>query len=179
MDHHGRAAEGGEAQRWIERLGLQDHPEGGYFRETYRAAESLGTCCLGADYDSPRSVSTAIYFLLRGDQTSALHRIRSDEVWHHYAGGDLTLHLLAADGGYRRLRVGSGTAGEGLPQAVVPAGVWFGATVDDPASYALVGCTVAPGFDFRDFEMARRADLLARHPEHRELIERLTPPAAP
>lgn len=187
MDDDGSiTARHGEAVRWIERLGLEAHPEGGFFRETYRSAASLGPCCLGAGYTDRRSVSTAIYFLLRGDQASRFHRIRSDEVWHHYAGGGLTLHLLLdpaaaaamGDGGtdgYRSLRLGSDPAGGALPQAVVPAGAWFGATVDDAAAFALVGCTVAPGFDFRDFEMARREDLLRSHPRHGELIVRLTP----
>jgi predicted cupin superfamily sugar epimerase len=168
-----------EATRWIERLGLEPHPEGGFFRETHRAALVLPGEALPPGFAGPRAASTAIYFLLRRGQRSALHRLRSDEVWHHYAGGPLLVHVLETGGvGARAIRLGRDfDAGETL-QAVVSAGAWFGAElapVTPAADFALVGCTVAPGFDFADFELARRPDLVARFPAHRELIERLTP----
>jgi hypothetical protein len=125
-------------------------------------------------YSGARAASTAIYFLLAGEQASAFHRIRSDEVWHFHAGGSLTLHLLEEGRGYRTLHLGGEPLGKEWPQAVVPGGTWFGATVDEADGYALVGCTVAPGFDFADFEMARRHELLAEFPQHRGIIERLT-----
>jgi len=162
-----------DAGAWIERLGLAPHPEGGWFRETYRAALRLPAAALEG-YGGARAASTAIYFLLEGDQTSAFHRLRSDEVWHHHAGSSLTLHLLEEGLGYRSLHLGGAARGETWPQAVVPGGVWFGATVDAADGYALVGCTVAPGFDFADFEMARREELLDRFPQHRGIVERLT-----
>jgi predicted cupin superfamily sugar epimerase len=162
------------ADEWIEKLRLERHPEGGFYREVYRSGAEVGPCCMGEGFGGPRAVATAIYFLLPGDEVSALHRIRSDEVWHHYAGSSLTLHVLHGSGAYETLALGTGPRREQLPQAVVPARAWLGATVDDPASYALVGCTVAPGFDFADFELARRPELIRRFPRHREVIEALT-----
>ena len=163
-----------EAERWIAHLSLAPHPEGGYFRETYRSAEVIPRSGLPERFPGDRHFSTAIYFLLRGDDFSALHRIKSDEVWHFYAGTTLSVHVIDPAGDYTRVRLGTDIAAGEVPQAVVPAGHLFGASVDDPASFALVGCTVAPGFDFRDFEMPPRRELLARHPRHREVIERLT-----
>jgi predicted cupin superfamily sugar epimerase len=146
-----------DASYWIETLRLQKHPEGGYYRQTYRDARQI----------NDRACSTAIYFLLPAGEFSALHRLKSDEVWHFYAGHELTIHLIDPAGNYTTQTVGSGSF-----QAVVPAGHWFGATV--ALDYALVGCTVAPGFDFCDFELADRAALLRQYPQHRPLIERLT-----
>lgn len=179
------------ARAWIERLGLEPHPEGGYFRETYRSELAIDGAALGGAFGGPRSASTAIYFLLPAGEVSCFHRIKSDEVWHHHDGSAVTLWILdppagppaseSAPGGPAlqvKLSSDPPSPGEppsiGLPQAVVPAGVWFGATVDDPDGYALVSCTVAPGFDFRDFELARRDDLLARWPHEGAIIERLT-----
>jgi hypothetical protein len=156
------------AETWIARLALGPHPEGGWYRETYRSAETLDA--LPARFGGPRAVSTAIYYLLRAGERSALHRIKSDEVWHHYAGDAVTLWLFGPGDEARTLTLG----GDGAPQAVVPAGAWYGARVADGGAYALMGGTVAPGFDFADFELAERAALLARWPAHRAVIEALT-----
>lgn len=160
------------AQHWIETLGLRPHPEGGFFRETYRASGEIGRCCLPAGTSGARAFSTAIYFLLPGGQVSVFHRIRSDEMWHFYRGDTLTVHVIDADGSYEARKLGP-EPGAGF-QTVVPAGAWFGASVDDPGSWSLAGCTVAPGFDFADFEMASREELQQRHPQHSAVIERLT-----
>lgn len=157
----------------IRLLELSPHPEGGYFRETFRA-EKL-------PFDLPgrglRSASTAIYFLLQQGDFSAFHQIRSDEAWHHYLGAPLELHLIDA-GAHTRLLLGSDLEQGERPQAVVPAGALQAARVlrgaGSAEDFALVGCTVAPGFDFSDFEMPGRASLLVEHPQHRELIEGLT-----
>jgi predicted cupin superfamily sugar epimerase len=162
------------AQGWIERLGLQRHPEGGYYRETYRAADQIAAEALPGRYSGPRHAATSIYFLLTDREFSALHRLKSDEVWLFHAGSDLTVHVIDPDGTYRAHRVGLDLDRGAEPQAVVPAGCWFGSTVDEPGGYALVGCTVAPGFDFADFELARRAELTRAFPQHAELIARLT-----
>lgn len=156
------------ASFWIRRLHLKPHPEGGYFRETYRSPERLKA----RRFRGPRVFSTAIYYLLKGTQFSAFHRIRSDELWHFYAGGGLTLYLLKG-GRLSRLRLGLRPERGETPQAVVPAGTWFAATVNDPASYALVGCTVAPGFDFRDFQWGNRRAMARRFPAHKRLITKL------
>ena len=153
---------------------LAPHPEGGFYRETYRADEVLAAEHLPARFGGARACSTAIYFLLPGDQLSRLHRIKSDEIWHFYAGGTLTLTVIHPDGRLEARRLGPDPErGEGF-QALVPAGCWYGATVDDPGSFALVGGTVAPGFDFADFELADRQSLLAAFPQHRDAIVSLT-----
>jgi hypothetical protein len=161
------------AQQWIEHLNLEPHPEGGFYRETYRASLTLPRSALPG-YAGDRAASTAIYFLLAGDQFSAFHRLRSDEVWHFYAGSALVVHVIERDGRYIELLLGSDAASGEHFQGVVPAGCWFGLSLRHPNTYALVGCTVAPGFDFADFEMAQRDDLTARYPQHRAIIERLT-----
>jgi hypothetical protein len=161
------------AQQWIDRLSLEPHPEGGWYRQTYRAPLMLPRSALPG-FTGDRVASTAIYFLLAGDQFSALHRLRSDEVWHFYAGSGLVVHVIEPGGQYRELLLGSdATSGEEF-QAVVPAGCWFGSSLRQPNTYALVGCTVAPGFDFADFEMAKRDELASQYPQHRNIIQRLT-----
>lgn len=161
---------------YIRALDLRPHPEGGWYRETYRSAEAIPGEALPGRFCGDRPFATAIYFLLTSDTFSALHRIRSDELWHFYAGGSLTVHVIEPSGECRALRLGPAVERGGAFQAVVPAGCWFGATVDEPGGFALVGCTVAPGFDFSDFEMGDRAELLLRFPAQRALIERLTRP---
>jgi uncharacterized protein len=152
------------------RYDLAPHPEGGFYRETYRAPTALA--------GTTRAVSTAIYFLLPRGSYSRLHRIGSDEVWHFYAGGPLIIAELNEDGVVRRTRLGAATDEHVVPQHVVPAGAWFGAYPADDSDFCFVGCTVAPGFSFDDFELARRAQLAEhfRHlPEAVAMIERLTP----
>jgi uncharacterized protein len=163
-----------DAQHWIYRLHLQPHPEGGYYRETYRAPLTLPRAAL-PNHGGDRSASTAIYFLLAGDAFSAFHRIRSDELWHFYSGSALIVHVITPAGEYRQLLLGNNAAAGEQFQNIVPAGCWFASSLHDPTdSYSLVGCTVSPGFDFADFEMAKRNELLAQYPQHRAIIERLT-----
>jgi uncharacterized protein len=162
-----------KAQDWIDHLRLEPHPEGGFYRETYRAALTLPQSALPG-HGGARAASTAIYFLLAGDQFSAFHRIRSDEVWHFYAGSSLAVHVITPEGEYQQHLLGSDPANGEHVQAVVPTGCWFGSSLRQMDTYALVGCTVAPGFDFADFEMAKRDDLTAQYPQHRGIIERLT-----
>jgi predicted cupin superfamily sugar epimerase len=153
-----------DVERWIAALDLSPHPEGGYFKETYRSAASVGD----------RSVSTAIYFLVTRGSFSALHRIRSDELWHFHAGGALEIVTIDPDGTRRDLQLGLAIDRDERPQHVVRAGTWFGARLREDATYALVSCTVAPGFDFADFELADRAALRAAFPHHAEVIGALT-----
>lgn len=152
------------AREWIAALALAPHPEGGFYREIYRSPLMLETP------RGPRSASTAIYYLLEHGDFSALHRVASDELWHHYAGGPLELHTLSAQGEASSVILGDGHAAV----HVVPAGVWQAAR--PVGAFALAGCTVAPGFDFADFEMPPREQLLARYPEQSELIRSLTRP---
>jgi uncharacterized protein len=141
----------------IRRLELTRHPEGGYFRETFRSTQLLQLTD-----GRRRSASTAIYYYLPQGARSAWHRVASDEVWHHYDGGALLLH---------RLGLGTVRLDRTNPQAVVPAGVWQGAEPESEG--ALCGCTVAPGFDYEDFRMAAVDELLAEFPEEAALIRRL------
>jgi predicted cupin superfamily sugar epimerase len=161
------------AEYWIEQLKLQEHPEGGFYKETYRATELIPVSGLPARFAADRTHSTAIYFLLRAQDCSLFHRIKSDELWHFHAGGSLTIYVLQ-DGKCETKILGTDIArGESL-QIVVPANCWFGAKVNDPHGYVLSGCTVAPGFDFADFELADRDELLDEFSEHRVVIEQLT-----
>jgi uncharacterized protein len=162
------------AAYWIRRLKLKPHPEGGWYREYYRAAGRIPAAALPARYRGTRAYSTSVFFLLRSEEVSLLHKLHSDELWHWYAGSPLTLHAIDPRGRFRAFRLGPGTTLAHTFQAVLPAGWWFGGTVDRPRSYTLIGCTVAPGFDFRDFELGRHADLLRRFPRHARIIRRLT-----
>lgn len=161
------------AAYWIEQLQLTRHPEGGWFRETYRAAETIPEAGLPTRFQGERAFATAIHFLLERDDFSALHRLKSDEMWHFYGGAPLTVHLITPDGQYRPFRLGRDPGKGERFQAVAPAGCWFGAEVADSGEFALVGCTVAPGFDFGDFEMGNQSDLAELFPQHEALIGRL------
>ncbi|WP_299428789.1 cupin domain-containing protein [uncultured Meiothermus sp.] len=162
------------AKFWIDHLALQPHLEGGFFRQTYIARESIAHPHLPGRYTGQRAFSTAIYFLLEYPDFSAFHRLQSDEVWHFYAGSALTIWMLSPQGQPTHTQLGPDpTQGQGF-QTVVPAGYWLGASLNAPESYALVGCTMAPGFDFSDFELAQREQLVRQFPQHRDLIERLT-----
>jgi hypothetical protein len=163
-----------DARYWIEKLGLEPHPEGGYFRQSYKAELELAKEALPAGFTGPRAASTAIYFLLEGENFSAFHRLRSDEVWHFYAGDPLVVHGIEPDGKYFSILLGRDLEAGQVLQAVVPAGCWFASHVADWKSFAVVGCTVAPGFEFEDFEMGQRKELAATYPQHGGLIERLT-----
>ena len=153
------------AEGLIAELRLVRHPEGGWYRQTY-VSEAMVETSRGM-----RAASTAIYFLLREGEFSALHRIASDEVWHFYAGSALRVEAITPEGVAEVFVLGSGS-GEVL-QAWVPAGRWFGASLER-GGWALVGCTVAPGFDFADFEMGGRARLLGLFPQCVDVVRRLT-----
>jgi predicted cupin superfamily sugar epimerase len=164
-----------DAAYWIQTLGLHRHPEGGCFREVYRSADKLTAKSLPERFGGSLVMSTGIYFLLESHEVSSLHRIKSDELWHFYAGSSLTIFVLEPSGRRYDLKLGNRPEARESFQAVVPAGCWFGAKVNETLSFTLAGCTVAPGFDFDDFELADRADLLSRYPQHADLITTLTP----
>src|SRR5205807_1235216 len=121
-----------EAKKWIERLQLRPHPEGGHFRESYRCAEGIARAHLPPRFGGDRSFSTAIYFLLMNDELSALHRIAQDEVWHFYDGAALLVHVIEPNGNYTAIRLGRDIEAGELPQAVVEAGAYFGSSVSVP-----------------------------------------------
>ncbi len=154
------------AQYWIDHLHMQPHPEGGFYAETYRAEGTIP----GLD----RAFSTAIYFLLLEDKFSAFHRIHSDEMWHFYAGNPMEVLVLEENGKLTIHRLGNNPEAKEAFQLVVPAKRWFASRMAEPTGYGLVGCTVAPGFDFRDFEMAKRSELIQQFPQHAQIITELT-----
>jgi predicted cupin superfamily sugar epimerase len=160
-------------QELITHLELVRHPEGGWFRETYRSTETATVHALPGRFDGERVFSTAIYYLLEAGDISALHRIKSDEIWHFYAGSPLLIHAISPDGHYNALHLGPDSVSGERYQAVVPAGCWFGAELTG-AQFALAGCTVSPGFDFADFELADQLQLSASYPQHAELIMRMS-----
>jgi len=165
-----------EAAAVIARLGLVPHPkEGGWFRETYRSRETLAPASLPPRYGAARSAATAIYYLLTPDTVSAIHRLASDEVFHFYAGDPVEQLRLFPDGRGEIVRLGNDLAAGHMPQSVVPQGVWQGARLATGGRYALLGCTVAPGFDYADYEAGRRGPLVAAYPAFAALLAALMP----
>jgi len=152
-------------QRLISDLELIEHPEGGYYRETYRSVASVLT-----NGGSQRSALTNIYFLLTSDTFSAWHRIDADETWHFYQGTGIVISIIDRDGNLEDRRLGP----DGPWQTTVPAGYFFAAHVPGPTGYALAGCSVAPGFEFSGFELPSRETLTARYPQHSAAIARFT-----
>lgn len=158
------------AAYFIEALNLRPHPEGGWFKETYRSDEVILQNHLPGRFSGSRNFSTAIYFLLEGKSFSAFHRIQSDELWHFYSGSGITVYVIMPGGESQILKLGHDIrAGEQM-QAVVKAGCWFASEVTKVDSFSLAGCTVAPGFDFADFELAKRDELLKLFPQHENWI---------
>ncbi len=164
------------ADELIRRLNLQPHPaEGGYFRETYRAADLWPAPALPARYAGDRRASTAIYYLLTPGTCSALHRLQSDEVFHFYLGSPVRMLQLDPDGGGRTIVLGPDLLADQRVQVVVPRGVWQGSLLEPGGDFALLGCTVAPGFEYADYEHGERPALVRQYPAFADLITRLTP----
>jgi uncharacterized protein len=164
------------AEEIIHLLRLEPLPvEGGYYRQTYRADETLGAATLPARYGAPRAFGGAIYYLLHGEHFSALHRLLTDEIYHFYLGQPVELLLLYPDGHDEVVRLGTGLAAGERPQVVAPRGVWQGSRLADRSSgFALMGTTMAPAYEQADFELGDRAALIAAYPQRAELIRALT-----
>ncbi len=158
----------------IQELNLVPHPEGGYYRETYRGTLEIDPASLGAKYKGPRNCSTCIYFLLTSDSFSSFHRIKQDEIWHFYKGSPILLHLISPSGDYSNVTIGNNFEEGQLPQFVVPGGHWFAGASMGNNSYSLVGCAVSPGFDFDDFQLGGRKELISKFPQHQKLITAFT-----
>ncbi len=161
-------------QELVEQLELTEHPEGGFYKETYRSAGSIPQDVLGDIFTGERNYSTGIYFLLTTGNFSAFHRIRQDEMWHFYEGDPLIIHMIDQAGKYSTQEIGLNLHRNQLPQFVVPKNIWFASEVLENGTYSLVGCTVSPGFDFEDFELAKRDQFINNFPQHEEIIQRLT-----
>lgn len=155
----------------VEQLQLLPHPEGGFYRETYRSSISRVP---HAEFSiaEKRNTSTAIYFLLTKGNFSAFHRIKQDELWHHYLGDAVAIHTISPEGVYAKLLLGKDLNRNEFPQHIVKGGFWFAS--ETIGEFALAGCTVAPGFDFADFDLPSRSKMLDLFPEHSEVISRLT-----
>src|SRR6185437_10378839 len=161
------------APHFINLLQLKSHPEGGYFKETYRALEEIPIAVLPDGFTGNLNYCTAIYYLLQQGDRSVFHRIKSDECWHFYDGGTLLVHVIENDGNYYRIKLGKNIAAGETFQYVVPANTWFASEPAAGSSFSLAGCTVAPGFDYADSEIADKENLLSTFPQHAGIIHRL------
>ena len=165
------------AHEIIEALGLRPHPiEGGYFHETYRSAGSVPAADLPAGYrtSSGRSFGTAIYYLLTAETFSEMHRLPTEEVFHLYLGGPVRMLQLFPDGSGREVVIGADILAGERPQVIVPPGVWQGSRLEPGVDFALLGATMAPGFDYDDYEEGRRGELTRQYPNYADLIGPLT-----
>lgn len=158
------------AKYWIKKLELQRHPEGGYFTSSYVSDKKIHL----PDYDGYRSTCTAIYYLLTGYQFASFHTIKSDEIWHFYLGSSLTLHMIYSNGQMQQILLGPNYDKGERFQVIIKSGCWFAASINDKKSYSLVGCTVSPGFDYRDWKLGDRKKLLEQYPQYAKLIKKYT-----
>lgn len=163
------------AQYWIEKLQLQKlEPEGGYFRQTYVAPDTVAGELLQGSFEGRRALSTCIYYLMESHNFSRLHQLKGDEIWCFHHGSPLTVHMIDPDGTYEAMQLGLDSEQGQVLQFVVPAGKIFGATVNDPDSFSLGSCIVSPGFIFDDFKLFPRDELLEMFPQHKQIILKLT-----
>lgn len=160
-------------QQLIQQYNLLPHPEGGWYKQTYKSAEYISAAALPERFGSDRPFSTAIYFLLEKGNFSAFHRIKSDECWHFYHGDPLEIFVIQHNGELAITTLGNDISKGHLFQYIVPAGCWFASRPAPDSQYCFVGCTVAPGFDFADFEMANEELLASEFPQHNNLIREL------
>jgi predicted cupin superfamily sugar epimerase len=160
------------ADYWVQKLGLQPHPEGGYYKEIYRGTEGIEKENLPVRYSGARPFATAIYYLLQGNDLSAFHRIQSDEIWVYIDGRSANIYSITGDGKLNKEVLGTGEGA--IPQIIIPKLTWFAANLVDKNSFILVSCFVAPGFDFSDFELADREKMLQLYPLHKDIIEKFT-----
>lgn len=158
----------------VQKLELAPHPEGGWFRETYRSPLEIVATSMVPEMEGPRNLLTSIYYLLAGSQVSKFHKLLADEIWYFHSGTGCVLHLINSYGTYDQIHLGLNLSEGQIPQVLVPAGTWFGAEVSDRKGHALVGCAMAPGFDFKDWQMGEREALIRAFPSHAGVISRLT-----
>jgi hypothetical protein len=156
-----------DVKKLIEKLQLTVHPEGGYYRETYRSTQSM---TIGKKV---RNISTAIYYLLENEDKSLFHRIQSDELWFFHQGQPLEISVIL-DNQLATIHLGNDIENGQVPIAIIPANCWFASSVKNAIGYSLVSCTVSPGFDFLDFELANRENLFQKYPHLRDTIEKYT-----
>lgn len=160
------------AETFIKELQLQPHPEGGFYRSTFQSDISVHHEQVSTK-DHNRKLYTSIYFLLRSEDISHLHRLKSDEIWYFHAGSPLTVHIIYPNGTYEGVKLGLNVEKGERPQVIVPKGCIFGSSVEEANTFSLVGCMVSPGFDFADFELFTQQQLLSEYPQHTEIIKKL------
>jgi predicted cupin superfamily sugar epimerase len=161
------------AEKLISHYSLLPHPEGGWYKETYRSANTILQNSLPSNFNDGRVFSTAIYFLLEQGNFSAFHKIKSDECWHFYSGQTLLVYVINEEGKLDIIKLGSDIENGEVYQYVVPANCWFASIPASHAEFCFVGCTVSPGFDFNDFELAKANDLINEFPTVSEEIKKL------
>ena len=154
----------------IQRYGLESHPEGGWYKQTYKSNEQIAARALPERFGASRAFSTAIYFLLEKGNFSAFHRIKSDECWHFYAGDPLLIYIIEQTGELKVISLGSDHESGQSFQYVVPANCWFASRPAPESEYCFVGCTVSPGFEFDDLELADASELSTFYPQHKPII---------
>ncbi|MGY0035818.1 cupin domain-containing protein [Pedobacter sp. NJ-S-72] len=155
-----------KAGYWIDRLDLQPHPEGGYYKEMFRSHVEV----YRDNGIELRRACTSIYYLLEGNDFSGFHRLKSDELWYFHSGQPINIHVLDTDGGYRCIELSDSETGN--LQAIIEPNCWFAAEISSKQDFALVSCAVAPGFDFSEFEMATKSSLSSIYPSQKSLIEK-------
>jgi len=160
-------------QLLIDLYGLQPHPEGGWYKQTYKSNEQIPAEALPGRIYGSRAFSTAIYFLLQQNEFSAFHRIKSDECWHFYAGDPLLIYVIKTSGELEIISLGGDIENEQLFQYIVPANCWFASRPAPESSWSFVGCTVSPGFEFSDFELVKASALIAEYPRYEKIIQEL------
>lgn len=157
----------------VQKYTMLPHPEGGFYKETYRCTQTIPQQILSRKFSGERNISTAIYFLLEQGNFSAFHKIKSDECWHFYAGSAMNVYVIHINGHLETIKLGNDITQAQTFQHVVPSGCWFASEPATGSAFSFVGCTVAPGFDFDDFELAKAAELIKVYPQHKNIINRL------
>lgn len=163
------------ADYWIAKLELLSHPEGGYYKEVFRSNEKIEANNLPERYTGPRTFYTSIYFLLKKNQLSKFHKLKSDEIWYYHAGNPVKIHTIDNKGKYHEKILGTDIEKKQSMQVIFTEGTWFAAEVIEQIyNYSLVGCMVAPGFEFEDFELADGNELVNLYPSHEDVIKNFT-----
>jgi uncharacterized protein len=162
-----------DPQYYVSKLGLTPHPEGGYYKETFRSTEMTSDQELTVNFEGKRKLYTSIYFLLTSNDISHFHRLKSDELWYYHAGSPLTVHIIDENGDYKEIKLGLNLDKGEVPQALVPKNSIFGSSVMDEDTFSLVGCMVSPGFEYKDFELFTQNELLLKYPQHKDVIMKM------